>query len=75
MTLQDYNINRNDLSVINGFSKLLVLASLPKIITSRSTFLYNAFFLSKQKLNLGFFVIFSLNRLISIVRYLKIRGK
>lgn len=74
-TSQDYNINRNDLSVINGFSELLVLASLPKIITSRSTFLYNAFFLSKRKSNLGFFVIFSLNRLISIVRYLKIRGK
>lgn len=74
-TSQDYNINRNEMSVINGFSELLVLASLPKIITSRSTFLYNAFFLSRRKSNLGFFVIFSLNRLISMVRFIRIRGK
>lgn len=74
-TSQEYNVSRNDLSVINGFSELLVLASLPKIITSRSTFLYNAFFLSKRKSRLGFFVIFSVNRLISLVRYLKTRKK
>jgi len=72
---KEYNINRNDMSVLNGFSEMLVLASLPKIITSRSTFLYNAFFLSQKKLNFGFFMIFTLNRLVAIVRYLKIRGK
>lgn len=68
-----YNVKRDALSVIDAFADLLTLSALPKIPTSRSTYLYNAFYLSKRKSRFAFFLLFFVNRIISFSRAL--RGK
>lgn len=71
MLLDEYNISRSKSAVTDGFIEMLFLAEMFKIITSRSTFLYNAFYFSKTKFNIGFFIIFNINRVISFMRIIR----
>ena len=65
-----YNIIRSEDSTIQGVFEMLLLASFrTKLITSRSTFLYNSFMLGSR--GFGFFVFLYLNRFFSLIRLLK----
>ncbi|WP_420550169.1 hypothetical protein [Litorivicinus lipolyticus] len=71
----EYNILRGESTVISSFAELLYLSEHFKIITSRSTFLFSAFLFSSRSPKLGLWILFQLNRSISLLRVIRKRRK
>jgi hypothetical protein len=68
---KDYNIQRPEASVVNAAAEMFLLGTLPKLITSRSTYLYNSSYLCKREPNISFSILYHINVILAFVRTFK----